>query len=40
MNSDLFRHGGTFMLTKDYKGEVFMKNVIFVEWKVNYVGHF
>ena len=25
INSDLFRHGGTFMVTKEYKGEVFMK---------------
>ena len=25
MNSDLFRHGGTFMLTKEYRGEIFKK---------------
>ena len=25
INSDLYRHGGTFMVTKDYKGEVIMK---------------
>ena len=38
MNSDLFRHGGTFMLTKEYKGEIFMTirrkdGVDYVEWK-------
>ena len=35
MNSDLFRHGGTFMLTKECKGEVFMKiaKKDGVEWK-------
>ena len=35
IKSDLFRHGGTFMVTKDYKGEVFMKisEKDGVEWK-------
>ena len=35
INSDLYRHVGTFMVTKDYKGEVFMKitEKDGVEWK-------